>query len=178
LTIVKSKLARRAETGLVTTERFYTSSELLNATGCTRKALRVYQDKGLIEPRLPQGKRRYGAEAFDRLRFVMGLREFGMSIAEIGKIVNARDSGVTDLAGPLAGQLAGQIGEIVQGVTERIEGLVRLRNDLVNARETLFDCSGCTRPTEACSDCAQQGSLDSISRVLMAPGSSVASGVS
>jgi len=147
-------------------DRLYTSSQVLAATGCTRKALRVYQDKGLIRTRVDHGKRRYGVEAFDRLRLIVGLREFGMPIANIARILNARD-GRTDEAGAVAAELAEQVSTVVQDLSGRIEDMIRLRNDMIKARETLFGCARCTQPASSCAECGEQGSLDSISRVLM-----------
>lgn len=147
-------------------DRLYTSSQLMTATGCTRKALRIYQEKGLIRTRVDHGKRRYGVESFDRLRLIVGLRELGMSISNIHRILSVRD-GQADEAGPVAAELAGQVSSVIQELSGRIDDLVRLRGEMVRARETLFACAGCSEPPTVCSECAKKGSLDAISRVLL-----------
>ena len=168
LTAVNSYRAPRADDRAMSSNgtSLYTSSQLLAATGCTRKALRVYQDKGLIRTRVNYGKRRYGPEAFDRLRLIVGLRELGMPVASIGYILSARD-GAGEQAGPIAGQLASEVSAIVQQITSRIDDRVQLRHELVAARETLFACGQCSEPRARCADCAEGGALDAVSRVLL-----------
>lgn len=147
-------------------ERYYTSGELIEAVGCTRKALRVYQAKGLITPDRGVGNRRYKAHAFDRLRFVVALRELGLSVDKIGQILAAReDSGKR--AGPIAHTLAGEIGDLIPKITEHVQQMLRIRNQLVVSRETLLACSPCTNPIENCSHCAEAGALDATSELLL-----------
>lgn len=157
------------------TDRLYTSSQLLAATGCTRKALRIYQEKGLIRTRVDHGKRRYGSESFDRLRLIVGLRELGMSIANIHRILSVRD-GQAEEAGPVAAQLAGQVSAVIQELSGRIDDLIRLRSEMVQARETLFACAGCSEPPSVCAECAKKGTLDAISRVLLVEDKAAAPG--
>lgn len=147
-------------------ERYYTSGELIAAVGCTRKALRVYQAKGLITPDRGVGNRRYKAYAFDRLRFIVALRELGLSVDKIGRILAARED-PGKRAGPIAHQLASEIGDLVPKITERVRQMLRIRNQLVVSRETLLACSACTNPVESCSQCAESGALDATSELLL-----------
>ena len=147
-------------------ERYYTSGELIEAVGCTRKALRVYQAKALITPDRGAGNRRYKAHAFDRLRFIVALRELGLSVDKIGRILAAReDQGKR--AGPIAHKLASEIGDLIPKITERVQQMLRIRNQLVVSRETLLACSPCTNAIENCGHCAESGALDATSELLL-----------
>jgi len=148
-------------------QRLYSSGELLRAVGCTRKALRVYQAKGLIQPEKASGNRRYGADAFDRLRLIVELRELGLSVDKIRDVLGVQE-GQSGLAGPVARMLADEVADLVPRVTEKMEALARIRHRLIVARETLLACAGCDNAIEVCQQCADNGTLDAASRVLLA----------
>ncbi|RMH45087.1 MAG: MerR family transcriptional regulator [Deltaproteobacteria bacterium] len=147
-------------------ERYYTSGELTRAAGCTRKALRVYQAKGLIKPDRNTGNRRYRAEAFERLRFIVAMRDLGLSVDKIGEILEARDAPGAR-GGAVAHKLAAEVGDLIPQITDKIQHLLRVRNQLVVARETLLSCAPCSNPIESCAHCAEAGALDTMSELLL-----------
>lgn len=63
--------------------------ELARRTGLTVKTVRAYSDRGIVPPagRTPAGYRRYGEEAVSRLALVRTLRELGLDLSTIGRIV-------------------------------------------------------------------------------------------
>lgn len=157
---------RAGFTILIVEERLLSASELARSVGCSRKALRVYQAHGLLAPSRGSGHQRYGPEAYHRLRLIVALRAIGMSIAEIATLFEVGPE--EEIAGPLAARLQGEISDLVRDVTWRLEELVQIRQRLISARETLLVCSSCSRPRSACHDCATAGTLDSVSRALLA----------
>lgn len=62
-----------------------TIGQLARAVGKTPRALRLYEEKGLIMPRdrSPGGFRLYGDSALTRLRWILKLSEIGLSLDDI-----------------------------------------------------------------------------------------------
>ncbi|AOR33771.1 MerR family transcriptional regulator [Streptomyces fodineus] len=68
----------------------YSIGELARRTGMSVKTIRFYSDQGLVMPesRTPAGYRRYGPEAVARLTLVRTLRELGLGLEVIRRIVD------------------------------------------------------------------------------------------
>jgi len=145
--------------------QLYRSSELLKATGCTRKAFRVYQAHGLIRSCQKHGAERFDRGSLVRLRLIVRLRRMGLSVERIREIIEipSEISGASNV--PAALQAA--VTEVIQEATARIEELQRLRNEMASARERLFQCSSCDRAMSACRACADNGRLDPMSEALL-----------
>lgn len=73
----------------------YLIGELAERSGISRRALRLYEARGILSPprRTPSGYRLYPREALDVLRFVSGSRRLGLTLAEIRHIVTLRRAG-------------------------------------------------------------------------------------
>ncbi|GIM94306.1 helix-turn-helix domain-containing protein [Paractinoplanes toevensis] len=84
--------------------------ELARRTGLTVKTIRFYSDSGLVAAshRSPSGHRRYGTEAVARLEFVRTLRELGLDLATIRRVVD-RELSLPEVAVTHADALAVQI---------------------------------------------------------------------
>ena len=69
--------------------------ELAQRSGVSAKALRYYEDIGLIDPpaRASSGYRDYDDEVLDRLVFIRSAQAVGLSLGEIRSIVSLRDDG-------------------------------------------------------------------------------------
>lgn len=147
--------------------RLFSSTELTTAAGCTRKALRYYQGKGLIQPVRQTGNKRYDESAFHRLRLIVGLRDAGLSIEEISQLLEAHKAEPHGPAARAATQISDELDFLINSVGERIDALRRVRHRLVTARETLAGCKVCEKEIEACEECAHNGHLDSTTRALM-----------
>ena len=70
---------------LLRTDRFrtYSISQLCREFGCTARALRFYEDQGLVSPRRQQMQRVYSYKDRARLKLVVRGRAVGLSLAEI-----------------------------------------------------------------------------------------------
>lgn len=88
----------------------YSIGELARLTGLTVKAVRFYSDRGLVLPaeRNPAGHRLYDATALDRLDLIRTLRELGVDVATIRRIVDGEVT-VADVAARHVGALDVQI---------------------------------------------------------------------
>jgi DNA-binding transcriptional MerR regulator len=71
--------------------------ELASRSGVSTKAIRYYEDIGLLPPprRLGSGYRDYEATTVDRLAFIRAAQAVGLSLGEIRGIVALRDEGQT-----------------------------------------------------------------------------------
>ncbi|MEJ3745674.1 MerR family transcriptional regulator [Actinomycetes bacterium KLBMP 9797] len=89
---------------------YYTIGDLARRTGLTVKAIRFYSDRGIVPPadRSPAGYRRYGADAAARLDLVRTLRDLGLGLATIRKVVD-REVTLPEVAAAHAEALAVQI---------------------------------------------------------------------
>jgi len=70
--------------------------EVVERSGVTRKALRLYEARGILPPplRTASGYRVYASDVLDVLNFVQQGRRLGLTLAEIKQIVSLRRSGV------------------------------------------------------------------------------------
>lgn len=68
----------------------YSIGELARRTGLTVKTIRFYSDRGIVPPadRTPAGYRRYGADAVARLALVRTLRELGLGLEAIRRVMD------------------------------------------------------------------------------------------
>ncbi|MFF7442972.1 MerR family transcriptional regulator [Streptomyces sp. NPDC008122] len=91
-------------------ETLYSIGDLARRTGLTVKAIRFYADTGVVPPttRSPAGYRRYGADSLARLELVRTLRELGIDLATIRRVVD-REVSLTDVAATHAEALDVQI---------------------------------------------------------------------
>jgi len=80
-------------------ERTWRVGELAQATGLSIRTLHHYDEIGLLCPseRSPSGHRQYDAADVRRLHRVLALRGFGLSLAEVGQVLDGAVSDVREL---------------------------------------------------------------------------------
>lgn len=80
------------------TTRHLSPAETAAALGITRRALRVYEQRGLVGPlRTGNGYRAYGPEALTRLHQVLALKRLGFTLAAIGVLIAGRLARLEDV---------------------------------------------------------------------------------
>ncbi|MFI9111960.1 MerR family transcriptional regulator [Streptomyces venezuelae] len=91
-------------------DTLYSIGELARRTGLTVKTIRFYSDRGIVAPtdRSPAGYRLYGIDAVARLDLVRTLRELGLDLPTIRKVVD-RELSLPEVAAAHAEALAVQI---------------------------------------------------------------------
>ncbi|WP_027942342.1 MerR family transcriptional regulator [Amycolatopsis taiwanensis] len=89
---------------------WFSIGELARRTGLTVKAVRFYSDRGIVTPsrRTSSGHRRYGIDALARLDLVRTLRELGLDLATIRRVVDS-EAALSDVAETHAAALEVQI---------------------------------------------------------------------
>ena len=71
----------------------YTIGQLCREFGTTNRALRFYEEQGLLNPRRRQMVRIYDYKDRARLRLILGGRRVGLSVAEIREILDLYGEG-------------------------------------------------------------------------------------
>lgn len=108
--------------------------ELCARLGLSARTVRYYEELGLLPGvrRRVGGRRVYGADEIERLRFIQRLKALGLSLAEIRELnaVHAIAGSTRAMLGRLDEVLAHRLGEIGERITE----LTRLRDEIVAYR--------------------------------------------
>ncbi|MEJ8640990.1 MerR family transcriptional regulator [Streptomyces sp. MS1.HAVA.3] len=75
-------------------DTLYSIGELSRRTGLTVKTIRFYSDKGIVPPtdRSPAGYRLYGLDALARLDLARTLRDLGLDLATVRKVLDREAS--------------------------------------------------------------------------------------
>jgi DNA-binding transcriptional MerR regulator len=107
---------------------FLSPSEAARRLGVSTKALRLYEQRGLVAPgRTPAGWRAYGQEQMARAREIVVLRRLGLSLAEIARTLGGETRGLEPALAAHQATLEARIGELA-GIVDKVRGL---RADLV-----------------------------------------------
>jgi len=109
-------------------DRTYTIRQLCKEFDCTPRALRFYEDKGLLAPARAGINRVYSYKDRARLRLILRGKRVGLALAEIGEILDLYDVGDGGVA-----QAAKSLGKC----RERIVALERQRVDIDGAIDEL-----------------------------------------
>jgi MerR family transcriptional regulator, copper efflux regulator len=133
--------------------------ELAKAVGKTVRAMHLYEELGLLEPRARSegGFRMYGPEAVDRIHWIVKLQAIGFTLAEIQGFVG-------DFEGAGSGREAtarvrALFTEKQARIREQIVQLQVIENDLSEALTYLDSCQTCTDDyaPKACGECDHHG---------------------
>ncbi|MFC9131235.1 MerR family transcriptional regulator [Streptomyces sp. NPDC057099] len=91
-------------------ETLYSIGELSRRTGLTVKTIRYYSDQGIVPPtdRSPAGYRLYGRDALARLDLARTLRDLGLDLATVRKVLD-REASLPEVAEAHADALDVQI---------------------------------------------------------------------
>jgi DNA-binding transcriptional MerR regulator len=110
-----------------TSVRFLNPSEAAKRLGVSTKALRVYEERGLVVPdRTAAGWRAYGPDEMARAAEIVALRALGLGLAEVTRVLGGDRRGLQLALAAHQATLDGRIRQLV--VT--IEKVYRLRADL------------------------------------------------
>lgn len=110
-------------------------SEVRDLVGVSARTLRYYEELELLPGvrRRSGGRRVYGADEIERLRFIQRLKQLGLSLAEI-KELNAVYQ-IQGSTGAMLARLEELLGRQLEQVDGRIEELQALRGDIERYRD-------------------------------------------
>jgi DNA-binding transcriptional MerR regulator len=119
--------------------------ELANRTGVTTKTIRYYEDIGVLPPpaRAANDYRDYGPDAVERLRFIRDAQATGLTLTEIGWILDVRGRGESTCA-----HVVDLLEAHLEDLDRHIDELRRTRHDLAALTELArsLDPAECTDP--------------------------------
>ena len=108
---------------------FLSPSDAAKKLGVSAKALRIYEQRGLITPiRTAAGWRAYGPDEMSRAAEIAALRSLGFSLAQIARLL---DEDPPDVEQALAAHQATLEGQLRQ-ISVTVERVRRLRDDLAS----------------------------------------------
>lgn len=117
--------------------------ELAGACGVPAQTIRFYERKGLLPGpgRAPNGYRVYEESTLARLSFIRSAQAAGLTLAEIGSIIDLREEGTVPCA-----HVAGLIEQKLDDVRARIDDLAAMKRELEKLieRSRRLDPADCT----------------------------------
>lgn len=139
----------------MTAGKLYKIGDLARLTGKTPRALRLYEELGLLVPRRRTSGnfRLYGEEAIDRIAWVEKLQTLGLSLTSLADLLKSLCDGRP--GGEVIGELTSFFDRSVTLVDERIARLERLREELLASRGFYQQCLDCTETNvlDSCRSC-------------------------
>lgn len=133
-------------------DNLLTVAEVSRRTGLSRKALRLYETMGLVEPeeRSDAGYRLYGDESLRRIELVNRAKVLGLSLAEAKEFMHVAEGCCGENHPALAALVEGKLAETEQ----RIDELRSLRDTLEGVLERLAATEGQHRCEQTLCTCA------------------------
>ncbi len=113
----------------------WTIADVCEQTGLSPRTVRYYEEIGLLSNvrRRSSGRRVYGTDELERLRFIGRLKALGLSLAEIGELNAVYAIGGSTRA--MLERLHALMGAHLDDVDRRLAELHDLRGDLLRYRE-------------------------------------------
>lgn len=122
---------------------FLSASEAAQRLGISIKALRLYEQRGLIAPaRTAAGWRTYGPDQMSRAAEIVTLRALGFSLAQIGRVLTGDFQSLEPALVAHQTVLEGQIRKLGATV-QKVRGL---RNDLARGQTTVGEVARLLAP--------------------------------
>ncbi|MCC6192544.1 MAG: heavy metal-responsive transcriptional regulator [Anaerolineales bacterium] len=105
--------------------------ELANQTGVAAETIRYYEAVGLLPApkRAANNYREYGPADVERLRFIASARSLGLSPADVGEILAARDQGIAPCERVLTA-----LDQSLVDLDRRLADMLALRDTLLSLR--------------------------------------------
>jgi MerR family transcriptional regulator, repressor of the yfmOP operon len=124
--------------GLKEGEEIISIGELAKSLGLTTRTLRYWEEVGIIEsvPRSDGATRGYTPYFVRRIRFIMRLKEMGLTIREMQDLYAAY--GEAKQTGRMIPRLVEILDEHISMIDEKLAGLTSLRNDIVEYRQRMM----------------------------------------
>lgn len=111
--------------------QFLNPAEAARRLGVSAKALRLYEQRGLVVPtRSAAGWRAYGPDEMGRAAEIVALRALGLSLSEVARVLGGDPQGLEPALAAHQTTLEGRIRQLA-GAVEKVRGL---RTDLVQGK--------------------------------------------
>jgi DNA-binding transcriptional MerR regulator len=111
--------------------QFLSPSEAARRLGVSVKALRLYEQRGLIAPaRTAAGWRAYGPDEMARVAEIVALRELGLNLSQVARVLGGDSESLEPALAAHQTALEGRVHQLVDAVDK----VRRLRSDLAGGR--------------------------------------------
>jgi len=111
-------------------------TEAARSVGVSARALRYYEDEGLVHPeRTAGGHREYSEALVDRIRLVLCLRSAGLSMASTRMALSSVDASTIDP------EAVARLRAERRRLTRSIDSLSTARDELDDLISTAMDCT-------------------------------------
>ena len=111
--------------------QFLSPSEAARRLGVSAKALRLYEQRGLIAPaRTAAGWRAYGPDEMARVAEIAALRELGLSLSQVARVLE----GSSESLEPALAAHQAALEDRVHHLVDAVDKVRRLRADLAGGR--------------------------------------------
>jgi DNA-binding transcriptional MerR regulator len=134
--------------------------------GVSVRAIRYYEEMGLLRPAAHSGGgfRLYGSENLKRVQIINFLKGIGLSLSEIQRILQAKQSSGADKE--TVAFLMQIFADKIKLVDEKLEMLNKMKGELSRTLKILRSCENCNREylldAIRCSDCDVLASRESV----------------
>ena len=117
--------------------KYLTIGELASLVEMSPRTIRYYEEIGLLNSvkRMEGGKRFYTERDFQRIRFIKRLKHLGLTLSEMHELENVYKIHRTNRK--VLSRLLELLDNHVQKIDERINNLVRLKDDIISYRENI-----------------------------------------
>lgn len=118
------------------TQQTFTISQLAAQLDISPRAIRFYEEKGLISPRRTPGNQRiYTAKDRARLKLILRGKRFGFSLDEIAEMIGMADTDVDEVAQIERSLAYGR--RKLEEIRDRMRDLILLEQDLLAVQKKL-----------------------------------------
>jgi DNA-binding transcriptional MerR regulator len=134
----------RKERFMRSSAQYLSPSEAARRLGVSAKALRIYEQRGLVDPgRTTAGWRAYGPEEMTRAAEIVALRALGFSLAQVGRVLEGNSQGLEQTLAAHQTALERQLRHLANTV-EKVRGL---RSDVAQGQTpTIGELAGSLAP--------------------------------
>lgn len=143
------------------TQRYLRIGELAQQSGVSAKALRLYEQRGLIRPSAHSaaGYRLYGPEALQRLLQVLVLKRSGFSLAEIGGLLGRNPELAADVLGTRIRRLERDLADKAQALNVLRQVAHRVTSSSTLTTDELLESINMTNKLEVDFSAAEREAL-------------------
>ena len=105
-------------------QTYLSSGDVSKATGVGRETLRLYEERGLVEPvsRTAAGYRQYSSSAIDLIAFIKETQQAGFTLKEIGELLKLRETAMNT-----CGNVSEALGRKLASIDDEISAWQRKR---------------------------------------------------
>ncbi len=116
----------------INSDEMYQIGEVAKKLGITTRTIRYYEEIGLMSPpkRLDAGIRVYTKEDIKRLKFILKLKELGISLKEMQELAKVYE--VHKNPDKIMPKLIEILDSHISKIDEKISKLASLRNDIIS----------------------------------------------